>query len=79
MVIVGWRASEPHALELLEHVPRGYDLTICDLNDDTTSEVRSNMGMVAERARTVVSVPGGFAALLEGNWLEEWLQHPPLP
>jgi hypothetical protein len=79
MIIVGWRASEPHALELLEHVPRGYDLAICDLDDDTMSEVRSNMGMVADRARTIVSVPGGFASLLEGNWLEEWLQRPSLP
>jgi hypothetical protein len=79
MIIIGWRASEPHALELLEKVPRGYDLAICDLDDKSASEVRSSMGMVAERARTVVGVPGGFEALLDRGWLEEWLERPSLP
>lgn len=79
MIVVGWRASEPHALELLERVPRGYDLAICDLNDEGTSVVRRNMGVVAERARTVTAVQGGFEGLLDGSWLEEWLERPSLP
>lgn len=79
MITIGWQASEPHALELLKRVPRGYDLAICDLNDRATSKVRNNMGMVAERARTVVTVSGGFEALLNGNWLEDWLLRPSLP
>lgn len=79
MIVIGWQASEPHALELLERVPRGYDLAICDLDDEAASRVRGNLGVVGGRARSVTAVPGGFEGLLQGSWLEEWLQRPSLP
>ncbi|MEA2252455.1 MAG: hypothetical protein QOG70_2697 [Solirubrobacteraceae bacterium] len=76
LLLIGWRAAEPHALALLEqHVRNGYNLGICDVNAEDAEVVQSNLGAVAKKARPdrLQWFTGGFEALTFGSELNEWL------
>lgn len=74
LLIVGWRAAEPHVLELLATgIPPGYRLAICDRSDDDINTIHRNLGFAARRSPGVKAFTGGFMGLLEGDDLERWL------
>jgi len=79
LLIIGWRAAEPHARQLLEeHIRPGYDLAICTQSEDGIDATYSNMGLAGERARDTLRVPNGFSALMGSGELGHWLVREPL-
>jgi len=73
VLMVGWRAAEPHAVRLLEgenSPQRGlmpsYHLGLVSGNEDGIEETLGNLGIVAERAHRMrgFTEPGGFSALI---------------
>jgi hypothetical protein len=84
LLTIGWRAAEPHVLELLaQNIPPGYHLAICDQHEDDINLIHQNLGFAAERGLGPTAFTGGFTGLLEGGNLEKWLSLPapgqPLP
>ncbi|MGC2374093.1 MAG: hypothetical protein WA484_09490 [Solirubrobacteraceae bacterium] len=77
LLTIGWRAAEPHVLELLaQSIPPGYHLAICDRTGDDIRAVQQNLGFVAERSPKTTAFTGGFTDLLKADRLEQWLNLP---
>jgi len=70
VLIIGWRAAEPHAVELLagkmadEGLRPGYALGLVTGSDDDAEEVRTNLGPVWDKARVRFIDAGGFSAFI---------------
>lgn len=84
LLIVGWRAAEPHVLETLKNINPHYHLAVVDPNShqtyDALDAARINPGLgavhtVANRAVTRTSWPS-FEALLHDGGLDSWLARP---
>jgi hypothetical protein len=74
LLTIGWRAAEPHVLELLGRgIPPGYHLAICDRSDDDIQTILDNLDWVARRSPAPRAFTGGFTGLLEADHLERWL------
>jgi hypothetical protein len=74
LLTIGWRAAEPHVLDLLaKHIPPGYHLAMCDRADEDINAVRTNLGFAAQRSPDPAAFTGGFTGLLESGHLEQWL------
>jgi hypothetical protein len=77
LLTVGWRAAEPHVLELLaQSIPPGYHLAICDRSEDDIHAIRDNLGLAARRSPEPQAFTGGFTGLLDADRLEQWLSLP---
>lgn len=78
LLLVGWRAAEPHATQLLERIQAGYHLAICDMGAADINAVRDRLGAAATKChqREPTRITGGFEALLADNVLENWLHQP---
>jgi hypothetical protein len=77
LLLIGWRAAEPLVQDILaERISPGYRLGICDISDEGISDIRSRLGLAAERSPEATSFAGGFSGLLEGDALERWLEAP---
>jgi hypothetical protein len=77
LLTIGWRAAEPHVLELLtKRISPGYHLAICDRTNDDVQAILDTLGFAAERSRDPRAFTGGFTGLLKGNQLEQWLNLP---
>jgi len=77
LLTIGWRAAEPHVLELLaQNIPPGYHLAICDRSNDDIQAIWDNLGLAARRSPDPKAFTGGFTGLLEADHLEQWLSLP---
>lgn len=77
LLLVGWRAAEPHIQRLLASgIPPGYHLGICDCSMDDVQTIAGNLGLAAKRSPDLQDFTGGFSGLLEGNNLDQWLSLP---
>jgi hypothetical protein len=77
LLTVGWRAAEPHVLELLARaIPPGYHLAICDRSNDDIHTIWGNLDLAARRSPDPKAFTGGFTGLLEADHLEQWLSLP---
>jgi hypothetical protein len=71
VLVVGWRAAEPHAIRLLEGSPAqeglmpGYSLGVVSGSDESATEVIDNLGLAGERGRLTFVEPAGFSAFIE--------------
>ena len=71
VLIVGWRAAEPHAVELLtgstpqEGLHPAYALGIVSGSEQDAEEVQRNLGAVAAKGRLAFVEPGGFSTFTE--------------
>ncbi|MGO9906181.1 MAG: hypothetical protein ACLP4R_26440 [Solirubrobacteraceae bacterium] len=71
VLIVGWRAAEPHAIELLQgSIPQeglmpGYSLGVVSGSPEGAQEVVDNLGIVARKGRLTFVEPEGFSAFIE--------------
>jgi len=82
LLLIGWRAVEPHALDLLvKHLTPGYNLAICDVDEASIGQIRHALGAVADIANRVqlpFKFTGGFSELVHPrSQLEFWLDMPP--
>jgi hypothetical protein len=84
LLIIGWRAAEPHALEALKEINPGYHLATVDphsqqvhdaLDDVRIDERPGAVPTIANRAVTRTSWPS-FEALLHLSALDSWLDRP---
>lgn len=72
VLIVGWRAAEPHAVDLLtgseprEGLFPSYALGIVGGSEQGIEELRSNLGIVAKKGRYIFSEANGFSAFILG-------------
>jgi hypothetical protein len=77
LLTVGWRAAEPHVLELFaQRISPGYHLAICDRGSDDIHAIRDNLGLVARKSPDPKAFTGGFTGLLKADHLEQWLSLP---
>jgi hypothetical protein len=77
LLTVGWRGAEPHALELLGgRIQRGFNLGICDVDNDACAAILSNLGTTGQRCPQPSFFTNGFSGLLDGDSLESWLDLP---
>jgi hypothetical protein len=74
MLIIGWRGSEPHALEVLaSRSPSVRQLAVADITEEKSADVLRNL--VSGGIGTTFPAPlsGGFEGLLADDFLERWL------
>jgi hypothetical protein len=65
LLIIGWRAAERHAVELLEGIYPSYALGVVSGSDEDLDEVLANLGMgLTGKARTLINEANGFAGLI---------------
>jgi hypothetical protein len=70
LLIIGWRAAEPHAVELLapedpkEGLMPGYVLGIVDRGEEGIGQVRRNLGIAGERGKLRLHEPRGFSTFV---------------
>jgi hypothetical protein len=70
VLIVGWRAAEPHAVDLLkgsgptEGLMPSYALDIVGGSERGIEELRSNLGIVAKKGRSIFSEANGFSSFI---------------
>jgi hypothetical protein len=77
LLTIGWRAAEPHVIELMAaHIRPGYELAICDLGDREVGAIHANLGSAGARGRGPHAFLGGFEGLLQSDDLERWLELP---
>jgi hypothetical protein len=77
LLLVGWRAAEPHVVEVLaSRLQPGIQLAVCDVGAQDYGAIESNLGIVARRCREPAFFPGGFSGMLQGEQLEQWLRRP---
>jgi hypothetical protein len=71
VLIVGWRAAEPHAVSLLdgsgpqEGLMPGYSLGVVSGSQEGAAEVLSNLDQVARKGRLTFVEPRGFSSFVE--------------
>jgi hypothetical protein len=74
MLVVGWRGSEPHALELLaSRSPSVRQLAVADLTEAKSGEVLRTLQSGGVETTFPAPIGGGFQGLLAGDFLERWL------
>jgi hypothetical protein len=62
VLLIGWRAAEPHAVKLLEGLSDGYRLGIVTKGDDGWNDLVANLGAVYEKAEVRIAEKRGFTA-----------------
>jgi hypothetical protein len=78
VLMIGWRAAEPHARELLaEHLRPGYHLAVCGKGEHDIDAIYENLGLAGKRGRGPLRLAHGFTGLLAGSELEHWLNLDP--
>lgn len=65
MLLIGWRAAEPHAVSLLTGLRNGYQLGIVTKGDDGWEDLTANLGQVYEAAEVRLREKRGFSAHIE--------------
>ena len=65
VLLLGWRAAEPHAVALLGELKRHFSLGIVTMGDDGDEEIRDHLGTLYERAYPVLVETAGFSAFIE--------------
>lgn len=71
VLIIGWRAAEPHMIELLEGstpdsgLMPGYNLVIVSKDADHIAEVKANLSDVGKKGNLRFEEPGGFRRFSE--------------
>jgi len=76
LLTIGWRAAEPHAVELLAQIRPGYELAICDVADKDITAIHATLGRAGRRGRGPQGFTAGFEGLLKADDLERWLELP---
>jgi hypothetical protein len=73
LLIVGWRASEPHALELLRQMPIR-QIAVCDFGAAGAHPVAAALGTAGVSGMFWAPLEfHGFTDMLNSDWLEKWL------
>ena len=71
VLIVGWRAAEPHAVKLLdgsgpqEGLMPGYSLGVVSGSPEGAEQVVLNLDQVGRKGRLTFVEPGGFSTFIE--------------
>jgi hypothetical protein len=74
LLIIGWQASEPHALELIRQTPIR-QIAVCDVNESGARPVAGKLGEGGVAARFWAALDFlGFTDMLQSGWLEQWLE-----
>ena len=74
LLVVGWRASEPHALELIRQTPIR-QIAVCDVNADAAHHVAAALGEADVSGQFWAPLEyRGFTDMLRTDWLESWLR-----
>ena len=76
MLIIGWRGSEPHALEVLASSTGGSvrQLAVADITEEQSADVLRNLRNGGVGTTFPAPLEGGFERLLAGDFLERWLR-----
>lgn len=78
VLVIGWRGSEPHALEILrEQMPSVRQLAVADVTVENSANVINTLQSAGVETNFRAPLEGGFAGLLrtDGGWvLERWLE-----
>ncbi len=73
LLIIGWQAAEPHALEVLADVTPGYRLAVVDVDQKCVDTIMQNLGRVAAKSPAPMAFTDSFTGLIQGEALEQWL------
>jgi hypothetical protein len=70
VLMIGWRAAEPHAIELFQALMPSFVLCTVTGRPADTDELMRNLGDVAGKARKVWNRDDGFTSLVTGTRVE---------
>jgi hypothetical protein len=74
LLIVGWRASEPHALELIRQTPIR-QIAVCDVKESGARPIIRNLKEGGVTGHFWADLDfRGFTDMLRSGWLEQWLK-----